>query len=502
MLTDLDSREPLQWLSQILWPDESTSICVDGPASPRWWASPNTKSPKILVPAESAAAARTAVRRYHDGFDLKLRLRSGVAEILAPFSQILAVPLRRKQVAALHRATPAPGVLEAISELMGIEDLHVAVSLSTPKSNQKPVLQLLDGSGRCHGWAKVAWNDRTEALVANEARWVKETAVAPLSKPSLLHDVELAGRRVVISSSVTPSRIPRRRSNKPPSAELFKAVSALGTAETVRIKESAWWLSVEDVLEHATSRERLAVQAALDSCYSLEVRVGAWHGDLTPWNLMTTGGRVHVIDWEFAADGAPVGFDLCHFHTQVGSEMRGYDAAAALDYSARLSPHGLADLGIEAENRTAIWRMYLVELIRRMISLRAGNYPTDQITHGPAALRRLERSQGAILSSIRSAGSAPANSEVPADHDRPEPPKTQPIESHGESRSPIDQPRDNEHFGPQTTTREIPAEEIKAQLPKMSPAPTSFADLVAGPGDNEEQKNDRETICGNGVEVL
>jgi hypothetical protein len=360
------------------------------------------------------------VRRYHDGFDLKLRARSAAAELIAPFSPLLAAPLRRKQVAAHHLQAPNPGVLEGIADLMGIDDLHVAVSLSTPKSNQKPVLQLLDGAGRCHGWAKVAWNDRTEALVANEARWVNGTAIAPLSKPTLLHDVEMAGRRVVISSSVTPSRIPRRRSSAPPAAALFKAVSALGTSETVRLKESAWWLSVESVLEHATSRERLAVQAAVDSCYGYEVRVGAWHGDLTPWNMMSTSGRIHVIDWEFAADGAPLGFDLCHFHTQVGSEMRNFDAAQALDYSARLSPHGLAKLGIEPENRTTVWRMYLVELIRRMVALRASGYPSDQITHGPAALNRLERSQGAILSSIRSTGAGPAAPENPAVAPEPE----------------------------------------------------------------------------------
>lgn len=506
MLTDQDSRDPLHWLSRILWPDESTTICVDGPTDPRWWASPNTANPKILVPVQSGAAARTAVRRYHDGFDLKLRARSAVAEVLAPLSPLVAAPLRRKQVAAHHQRSPEPGVLEGIADLMGIDDLHVAVSLSTPKSNQKPVLQLLDGSGRCHGWAKVAWNDRTEALVANEARWVSGTAIAPLSKPNLLHDVALAGRRVVISSSVTPSRIPRRRSGKPPSAELFKAVSALGTTETVRLKESAWWLSVESVLEHATSRERLAVQAAVDSCYGNEIRVGAWHGDLTPWNMMSASGRIHVIDWEFAADGVPVGFDLCHFHTQVGSEMRNLDAAGALDHSARLSSHGLATLGIEPENRTAVWRMYLVELIRRMVALRASGYPPEQITHGPAALNRLERSQGAILSSIKSTVAAPMTGEPQVAQARPELPQSAPSLS-GPSQSAPSSPSGPSQSGPSPSalSRSTPPESTPPQpTPPSEPVVGSVPEAVVPPEPiaAPEPPDRRETIVGNGVDVL
>ena len=109
---------------------------------------------------------------------------------------------------------------------------------------------------------------------------------------------------------------------------------------------------------------------------------------------MTTKDHVQLIDWEFAADGVPFGFDLCHFHTQVASEMKGCDAPAALARSARLSPQGLSELGIEAENRTAIWRLYLVELMRRLLALRANGYSTEHVHQGPAALNRLERSLG------------------------------------------------------------------------------------------------------------
>ncbi len=397
MTTELDSRDPLHWLSRILWPVGTTTIAPDR-SDVHWWASPSADRPKILIPANSMAAAKTAVTRYHDGFSTSLRLRSLAAEVLMANRKLATLTLGRSGV----RATPgveSSGVLSAIAELMGIDDLHVAVSLSTPKSNQKPVLQLMDGDGTCHGWAKVAWNERTEALVGNEAAWLQRPGTGghrlpPLAMPTLLHDEVLCGRRVVITSGVSPSRRPRRSAADLPNLDVLRAVTALGITATVPITESPWWQSVEACLATANQRERRAITAAAASVADLRFQVGAWHGDLTPWNLMTTKDHVQLIDWEFAADGVPFGFDLCHFHTQVASEMKGCDAPAALARSARLSPQGLSELGIEAENRTAIWRLYLVELMRRLLALRANGYSTEHVHQGPAALNRLERSLG------------------------------------------------------------------------------------------------------------
>lgn len=402
VVTNLDHHQPFPWLANILWPDHAADIGPHGTSRPRWWASPSAADPRILIPADAPAAARTAVRRYHDGFDTRRRLRSLAAETVLRVPPLARAVLDRNRVAVAHPGHDLQGVIDGIAEVMGIDDLEVAIGLSVPKSNRKPVLQLLDRSGRCHGWAKVAWNDRVDRLVGNEAAWLGVDAVAPVTKPDLLHDVDIEGRRVVIATGATPSRLPRRHRHRPPAPEVFVAVSAMGTPAALSIKESPWWRSVEAVVDHATPRERLAMQTAIEGCYRHRFRVGAWHGDLTPWNLMSVGGRPHLIDWEFAADGVPLGFDVCHFHTQVAAEQRGLDAAAAIDFSARLSPHGLARIGVQPENRTAVWRLYLVELVRRQVALRAAGHPEDDVTFGPAALHRLERSQGTSNSTVRS----------------------------------------------------------------------------------------------------
>lgn len=394
MLHQNDRQSPLDWLSPILWPDGETTLTPGGRGRTGWLASPSAAEPRILVPEGSTAAARRAVRRYHDGFTAVRRARSLAAEAVMSVPAVGGALLAGSRVAAVSTPEAGRGVIEWLGELLDVPDLEVAIGLSVPKSNRKPVLQLLDSAGRCLSWAKVGWNDWTDELVANEARWLAQPASDPLVVPRVLHDVELCGRKVVVTSGVDVGRLPRRRAAALPPLGVFQAVAQRGTREVVPIVETAWCRSVNAALPDATARERALVEAALASCDGLRFDVGAWHGDLTPWNLMTVGRRVQLIDWELAADGAPVGFDLCHFHTQVGVEMKGLDATEAIDRSARLTPQGLAALGVDPRTRSAVWRLYLVELVRRMVTVRASGYPAGRLTHGPAGIERLQRLLG------------------------------------------------------------------------------------------------------------
>ena len=396
MLHDTERDAPLEWLRPILWPDGRTTLVPNpsdpgpgGASGPVWWGSPSAEGAHILIPADAPAAARRAVRRYHDGFDHGRRLKSLAAEATMAVPPVARRLLRRSRVVAVSTAGAERGVVEWLAELLDVPDLVVAVSLSVPKSNRKPVLQLLDPSGRCLGWAKVGWSPRSTELVANEASWLDRPPVGDLVVPRLLHDVELCGRRVVVTSAVEVARRSGRAPDALPGPEVFRSVADRGRRRVAPLAESPWWHSVEAVLPDATDDERRAIAAVARAADGHRFEIGAWHGDLTPWNLMTVGGRVQLIDWELAAEGAPLGFDLCHFHTQVGTEMVGADPADALDRSARLSPQGLSAVGVDPANRTLVWRLYLVELVRRTAALRADGYPTERLTHGPAALTRL-----------------------------------------------------------------------------------------------------------------
>ena len=162
-----------------------------------------------------------------------------------------------------------------------------------------------------------------------------------------------------------------------------------------------WTTRVRDALDAASAEERDIVESTLDEFGSVVLDGGAWHGDLTPWNLLTSSRGVGLIDWEFAAAEVPVGFDVCHFHTQVGMELRGLDAARALDRAASVAATDLATLGQSPTSAAAVWRLYLVELARRTFALRGLGFDTSGVHQGPAALRLLARTMPVATGSPR-----------------------------------------------------------------------------------------------------
>lgn len=391
-------QDPLSWVSAILWPDGSARLAVDvgnrsrSDAQPRWWASPAAAQPRLLIPADSMAAARRAVHRYHDGFDLRRWVRSVTAEATMSSPRVASRLLDNKRVVVDGPADATRrGVLGGLHELLRREDLRFAISLATPKSGRKPVIQVLDDAGLALGWAKVAWNPWTEGLVANEARWLGRLAKPPVVTPTILGDAVLAGRRVVVSSAVAPGRRPRFRRPTQPDPDVLRAIAAVGSMSRRPVRESAWWTSVEQVLAVADDHERRSIDRVATMVGDRPFGLGAWHGDFAPWNVMTVRGISGVIDWEFAADEVPLGFDVCHHHTQVASEVLGFPPDDALDHSARLSPDGLALLGVDPPTRIATWNLYLVELVRRTLALRAAGLPTADVHQGRAAMRRLLR---------------------------------------------------------------------------------------------------------------
>jgi hypothetical protein len=356
----------LAWLNEILWPDGDGAFVPGGDAgSAVWWANPSVVAAQTLMPAAPGAAARRAVRRYHDGQSLSRRARSVAAE-LALMTGPLARHLPLGEVVGVTAGALDRGVIGRLRAELDPQ-LTVAVSLAQAKSNRKPVLQLLAPDGRCVRFAKVASTAHTEALVANEAAWLARPASLPLATPELVWHGPLAGREVVVMSAVVPPRLPRRAPTTPPPQAVFVPVGDCG-----------WWRRVADAVEVATPDEAAMMNAVAERWGTTPVLVGAFHGDLAPWNLFTTRTRYHLIDWEFAADDVPVGLDRCHFHLQAGNETLGLAA-----------PLALARARQQAGVSEVVWDLYCVELLRRQLHLRSLGYPEAGITHGPAALADL-----------------------------------------------------------------------------------------------------------------
>ncbi len=319
------------------------------------------------------------------------RLRSLAAEVAARTGPLASRVMGRHVVQATGSLDT--GLLAALRAHLDDDDMVFAISLGSPKTNRKPVIQMISSAGEEVGYAKVGWSDHTVGLVLNEAAWLRRApGEAPL-RPRLLDEVELCGHTVVVTTALRGGRLPRRRVTSCP-LDLVRDVSRLRGGSNpdtgpVPLEELPWARRVRSLWPNMADDEQQAVSQIFNRHGATLFTRAPWHGDLAPWNVLSTARGSGLIDWEFAADGVPMGFDACHFHTQVGMEILGLDASSALDRSRAASASSLGDLGLDPDVATATQDLYGIELIRRTIELRAAGFDVGNVTQGPAALRSI-----------------------------------------------------------------------------------------------------------------
>ena len=389
-----DTPPELAWLAEVLWgPTPGVELLVGGkvpaevPASQQWGALPGLARPRVLVPLASNRAAAEAVRQYSDGMTQRARLAKAAVG-LALRSGALPGWLRRRGL-VVAAAGPAEGSLlgDHVPAALGRSDLAAAIVLGPVRPNRKPVVQLIGRDGRPVGYMKVGWNDLTRRLVRAEADTLRRLAGASLrtfTAPDLLHQGRWQGLDITISSALPHRVLRRRRRYALPPVAVSREVAALGGVEEAALGESGWWAGLQERLvpvrqAMAAGRagpaapgdlgaggstldgilERLAAQS------STRLAFGTWHGDWGPWNLRSTPGRLLVWDWERAADGVPLGFDLLHFGYQTALQGLGQPpATAAATGRERAAPH-LAELGQRPGTEELLCDLYLLERLCR-----------------------------------------------------------------------------------------------------------------------------------------
>lgn len=380
-------REPLAWLASVLWPDGSAELGPGAPDElPQWWAAPTAADAHILIPA-SLRHAPSAVRRYHDGRTGAERLRTVAVELAARIGPIVPRVLGRHPV-VLRTHDSGPSVLDGLVDRFGSDAAAVAISLSVPKTNRKPVLQLIDQHGATFGFAKVATNAHTTTLLQNEARWLAKAGSSGLRVPEVLDELTIAGRHVLVTTAIAGGRLPRHRRKRCP-VDLARSVAELDAEAPSAAAALGWTERLRQVISHATPSERDVVDMVLARHSEALLRPAAWHGDLTPWNVMRDATGPALIDWEFAADGVPMGFDICHFHLQVATELEDLAPDQALGAAWSRSGPDLERLGVEATVVRPTLDLYALELARRTLALRSAGVDTSNVHQGDAAIRML-----------------------------------------------------------------------------------------------------------------
>jgi hypothetical protein len=326
---------------------------------------PNAHSPRVILPAHNRSAALRGIASFSQGHSFSERFRA--LFLSGAFATGLAPLLLRDRL----YVGAGPGIEHALASALD-RDLAIAIHLGPPRANRKPVLLLLTPGGRTIGYAKVAVNDLTSRLVRSETRALRHLADARLKDvtvPRLFYEGEWNGHPLLVQEAL-PVGV---QTDRPTRRQLLRCVTQIVGLTKVRerrLSHSPYRRALEERIVTLGARPEAApLRAALRHLPDVCMPFGAWHGDLTRWNIASTARRAFVWDWERLALDAPAGFDALHYDLNECVQAGVHPGVHRwLDSGSRLLCDPLiADTGLRPHAVSTVMALYLIDLATRYL---------------------------------------------------------------------------------------------------------------------------------------
>jgi hypothetical protein len=328
---------------------------------------PTGRHPRLLVPTAPRGAAAAALRAY--GGRLSATGRWGYRGT-AWLAAAAGTSLLRSRVVV--DASAGDAVDSHLGRLLG-QPVAVAVHLTPPRANRKPVLSVLAaGEPTPVAFGKAAVNPLTRRLVDAEAsalRRLRDSSPHGFAVPEVLGLADVADVRLLTLSPL-PTWAPGRLPTAP---EVDRA--CLGLLESqprsvVPLATSTFLAGLRrDVagIAPGAARDRLSslIDSLVDRYGNAGVELGVSHGDWSPWNMWWTGGELLVWDWERCADDIPVGSDLVHYLLQELLVMRRTPPAAAARAVIEAAPTRLRGVVTDPHDARLTAVLHLLSLATR-----------------------------------------------------------------------------------------------------------------------------------------
>lgn len=354
----------LDWLVGVLWGGHEA---VADHAAPGWTGYvvvPGRRGARAILPADGTAARAALVAAAGTRSRTAQRGRTLAAQVAR--TGVLRPRLFVRDDDPLRRA---------IEEALG-EHVHLASAVRAPAPFRKPVLQVV-GAGGVIAYAKVAWNTVTAANVAAEHRallGLRAAAASALAGPEPIALLEHRGFPLLLTRPMPEDlrRFDAARDRVDPAVTRVIATLAAPSAGDDpiggRLRSRLRAATATSIPSLASRIERL-----LDAIGSraASIPAGAWHGDLSPWNLGWVGARLWAWDWEYCRTDVPVGLDLPHLAFQrafIGERTALSDAFAQ---ARATTAEALSRLGYEPPDRATIHAVHVAEVAIRYLEAAA-----------------------------------------------------------------------------------------------------------------------------------
>lgn len=368
-----------QWVREIapvLWPVPERIDRQPPETSPRagerdFGLFPSVGDPRLVVPLESRAAAAAVLQRWASEGSAARRLGG----------QGLAFAVRAGGARAVLRGrfrVSSPGSCRGgidgyLAQITG-EQLLPVLLVTRPRANRKPVLELMDATGRVVAYAKVGVDPLTRSLVTREAAALRIVAAAGLRHvrtPKVWHHGSFGDLEVLVLTPLPLSGA--SQTTKPEALTAGMAeVARVGGLREHALEQTAYRRELGAAVERLPTAVRGELQAALhraDDCSrGRRLWFGAWHGDWATWNSSSRGGELLVWDWERFATGVPLGYDAIHhaLHQLVLDPSRD-TTGLVTSYAGTVAPL-LERMGVDRDAVALTTVLYLIEITTRYLA--------------------------------------------------------------------------------------------------------------------------------------
>ena len=199
-----------------------------------------------------------------------------------------------------------------------------AIFTGTVGPNRK-VLLAIDKDKETKYFVKIPLQEASKKLVENEVKTLDKLQEAsfthlqiPTTEQSYLQNIgvftNIQGKNSKRQTNLTPVHI--------------KALQELYAyqAEDIAIQQTACWQQIQSqTIEQKTPTkdifgrlQKLLTRLKNDIDFQEFIPCAYMHGDFTAWNMYVQDKQLNLYDWELAAPGTPMLFDIFHFVFQTG----------------------------------------------------------------------------------------------------------------------------------------------------------------------------------------
>ncbi len=368
----------LDWILEILrGRDESIAVTVgelpDGHVEiDRFTVYPSLRQPRLLISGGSNRVRSAVLERVADRSNSWSSVAKRMSAHAARFGadQLALGPdliVSRPKDGTVRGADEHLTLREHLELAIDADDVCLGITVGPLRPNRKPVIQLMDHSGRLIAYAKVGWDPSTIDMVGHEASVLTSMPRIPnMVTPKVLHYGTWRSMSVLVTAPVDHAG-----PSAPTQAMVVDAlaeITRITPRSTTSLASSTWATRQRDRIARLGDAG-VELSELLERCIDLhgatELTFGTAHGDWAPWNMRRVGHRLGVWDWERSRNDAPVGLDLVHFHFQRAFHGPDQSVANGVDSVRRNVPTQLSALGIDGDQHDLIAVLYLVELALR-----------------------------------------------------------------------------------------------------------------------------------------